>query len=128
MRLAVARHQLSKLHRAVMLAPPNRGTYLAKFSVGAFDRLFPVVKELSESPDALPSQLETPDNLEVGVIAAKSDFIVSEANTHLAEQQDHCVMPTSHFKLPEHPETIRRCLNFLSLGSFRGPQQKRRAA
>ncbi|MEM7476902.1 MAG: hypothetical protein AAF483_18105 [Planctomycetota bacterium] len=128
MRLAIARENFSKLARAVMLAPPNRGTHLAKYSVGAFDRLFPAIKEISESEDALPKSLKTPENVQIGIIAAEADFIVREKNTHLHAAQDHCVMPTSHFELPEHQPTIEKSVRFLQEGYFERQASERRAA
>lgn len=118
MRYALQREIFSKLRRAVMLAPPNAGTPLAKYSVGAFDRLFPAVRQLADAPEALPNQLSAPQNIEVGVIAAETDMIVGRDSTHLPNQSDHCVMPTSHFELPRHKATLDRCLSFLAEGRF----------
>lgn len=120
-RYALSHHKIQKTKRAVMLAPPNAGTHLAKYSLGAFDRLFPIVRQLSDSPDSIPNRLGCPEDLDVAVIAAKSDFVVRQENTRLKSQKAHCVVPTTHFRLPDCDEAIEKCLCFLKHGSFEQP-------
>ncbi len=107
-----------KTHRIVMLAPPNTGSPLTRISLGPFARFFPAISQLSEAPDSLPNRLSIPNHIEVGIIAASSDFIVRVANTILPNQRDHCVIPTTHFALPHHTDALHKSLNFLATGRF----------
>lgn len=117
-RFALHQQEFSKLRRAVMLAPPNSGSHLAKLSLGPFHRIFPAIREISDEPHSLANQTPSPTNLQVGVIAASSDFIVRTANTHLPNQADHCIVRTSHFALPCHPDALDKSLHFLRTGKF----------
>lgn len=107
-----------KIKRLVMLAPPNRGSHLTRISLGPFAWFVPTIADLSESPDSLPNRLEVNSAVEIGVIAASHDFIVPVANTQLANQADHCVLSSSHFRLPSHETAVRCVLSFLQTGKF----------
>ncbi|MFK7736229.1 MAG: esterase/lipase family protein [Pirellulaceae bacterium] len=122
-RSALQKEWNAKIRRAVMLAPPNAGSKLARYSRGAFDRLFPVVRQISDEPNSLPNRMPNPSGMDIGVIAAARDFVVSAASTTLATQQDHCVLPTTHFALPSCREALVRAVQFLQHGSFSLPQQ-----
>lgn len=107
-----------KLHRMVMLAPPNAGSHLTKLSLGPFRRFLPAIAELSETPQSLPNRLRPPEGIEIGVIAASADFIVRVANTRLASQREHCVVKATHFQLPHLDEVLVKAAHFLTAGSF----------
>jgi pimeloyl-ACP methyl ester carboxylesterase len=121
-RCALQKERNEKIRRAVMLAPPNAGSKLARYSLGVFDRIFPVVRQISDAPDSLPNRMPLPSGMDIGVIAAKRDFVVSAANTILPTQQDHCVLPTTHFALPSCHEALDRAVQFLQHGYFSFPQ------
>jgi len=113
----------AKVRRLVMLAPPNRGSHLTRISLGPFAWCLPAIAELSESPSGLPNRLEIASleansQVEIGVIAASRDFIVPVANTKISNQSDHCVLRTSHFKLPNHEMAVSYVLSFLQSGRF----------
>jgi hypothetical protein len=110
--------QLTKVKRVVMLAPPNRGSHLTRISLGPFAWCVPAICDLKEDPDSLPNRLQVPQQVEFGVIASLRDPIVRVANTFLPSQKDHCVLPTSHFKLPQHEAALRRVQFFLQNGRF----------
>lgn len=113
--------QFAKLGRMVMLAPPNAGSHLTKISLGPFARVLPAIGELSHRPGSLLSRLSEPRNIEVGVIAASSDFVVRVANTFLSCQRDHCIVKSNHFELPRHDGALTRSLSFLAHGMFNPP-------
>jgi pimeloyl-ACP methyl ester carboxylesterase len=120
----LARHaaeweRFPKIRRLVMLAPPNSGSHLTALPMGPFAHWFPAIAELSESPNSLPNRLKTPNNIEIGIIAAASDFIVRVANTYLENQREHCVITASHFRLPYLEEVLYRASLFLRHGTFR---------
>jgi len=108
----------AKIKRLVMLAPPNRGSHLTRISLGPFAWFVPAIADLSESPNSLANRLETTSTVEIGVIAAAHDFIVPVANTQLTNQSDHCVLSSSHFRLPSHETAVRYVLSFLQTGQF----------
>ncbi len=111
----------AKIKRLVMLAPPNRGSHLTRISLGPFAWFVPAIADLSEAPDSLPNRMETNSTIEIGVIAASHDFIVPVANTQLPNQREHCVVPSSHFRLPRHDTAVRYVLSFLQNGRFTSP-------
>ena len=108
----------AKVQRAVMLAPPNGGSQLTRFKLGPFRYLCPSIADISLSKDSLANQLGSPESIEVGVIAADSDFVVPISNTKLPNQADHCVVASSHFALPYNQEAQAKSLNFLRYGRF----------
>ena len=118
----------AKVTRLVMLAPPNRGSHLTRISLGPFAWCLPAIAELSESASSLPNRLEiasqgADSQVEIGIIAASHDFIVPVANTSISNQRDHCVLGTTHFRLPNHDMAVRHVLSFLKSGKFlSGPQ------
>ena len=117
-RYALQLERIRKLGRAVMMAPPNSGSPLAKYSFGAFARIFPAIGQITESADSLPNRLKPVQGMDVGIIAAEDDFVVKVTNTQLENQRDHCVLPTSHFQLPHHDEAIAKSKSFLLTGRF----------
>ncbi|MFN3192568.1 MAG: esterase/lipase family protein [Aureliella sp.] len=108
----------AKLHRAVMMAPPNNGIRLARYSLGVFDRLFPIVKQISDAPHSLPNSVPEPSGMDVGVIAADRDVIVNRESTKLKNQSDHRTIATTHFRLPYCSEALECASRFLRHGSF----------
>lgn len=110
-----------KVKRIVMLAPPNSGSQLTRISLGPFAWLCPAIADLSEAPDSLPNRLSNREDVEIGVIAALRDFVVNLANTQLPDQRDHCIIPTTHFRLPSNEAAVNQVLHFLQYGSFSKP-------
>lgn len=124
-RMALNRSRLecefgAKCGRFVMLAPPNAGSHLTRFLLGPLACWFPQLAELSTSPTSVVNQLPPPRRMQVGVIAAKRDFVVSVQATHLTTQRDHVVVPTTHQRLVVHPEAIDLAVRFVALGQFAG--------
>lgn len=106
----------AKCGRLVMMAPPNGGSRLTRFPLGPFATWFPHLTELSERPDSLVNQLPPPRRMQVGVIAAARDFVVSVDATRLSGQMDHATVQTSHQRLAAHPEAIQMAVRFLGEG------------
>lgn len=120
------------LGRAVMLAPPNRGSALA----AALDdwALFtaiggPTAAELGDGSRFAPP----PADFEIGVIAGgrggdtgfnpalegDNDGIVTVDETRLEAARDFLVVPAVHTFIADAPETIAATLSFLETGDFR---------
>lgn len=117
-RYVIEKGSAAKIHRMVMLAPPNSGSHLTRVSLGPFKRLLPAVSQLTESAEGLPNRIQNLRGVEVGVIAAAQDFIVRVQNTLLAGQREHRVVHTSHFALPKTEQVLQLALRFLQTGTF----------
>jgi alpha-beta hydrolase superfamily lysophospholipase len=117
-RAALDRSRPTKLGRFVMLAPPNRGSFVATATQSTFGRLLKPVAELATDPDSLVNRLPMPAGVEVGVIAAAHDALVTEASTHPDAPHAHVTLPTWHTGLLFRPETADLVAAFLATGSF----------
>ena len=117
-RVALDRSRPAKLGRFVMLAPPNRGSFVARATAGTFGKLLKPVAELSTAADSLVNTLPMPSGVEIGVIAAAHDALVSEASTHPDGPHAHVTLPTWHTGLLFRPETADLVAEFLATGEF----------
>jgi len=117
-RAALDRYRPRKLGRIVMLAPPNRGSFVATRAVGTFGRFLKPVVELSTAADSLVNNLPMPPDLELGVIAAEYDALVSEASTHPAVPHAHVTLPTWHTGLLFSRDAANLVAEFLARGAF----------
>jgi pimeloyl-ACP methyl ester carboxylesterase len=120
-RAALARYRPEKLGRFVMLAPPNRGSFVATATKNTFGRLLKPVVELSTDPESLVNRLPMPAGVEVGVIAAEYDALVTEESTHPDAPHAHVTLPTWHTGLLFRPETAELVSGFLETGAFPSP-------
>lgn len=117
-RVALDRSRPAKLGRFVMLAPPNRGSFVAKAAAGTFGRLLRPVVELSTESDSLVNRLPVPEGVEIGVIAAEYDALVTEESTRLDTPHAHVTLPTWHTGLLFRRETADLVAGFLETGAF----------
>jgi len=120
-RAALDRYRPAKLGRFVMLAPPNRGSFVATATKNTFGRLLKPVAELSTDPESLVNRLPMPAGVEVGVIAAEYDALVTEESTHPDAPHAHVILPTWHTGLLFRPETAELVSGFLETGAFPSP-------
>jgi pimeloyl-ACP methyl ester carboxylesterase len=117
-RAALDRYRPRKLGRVVMLAPPNRGSFVATRAAGTFGRFLKPVIELSTADDSLVNTLPMPPDLDLGVIAAEHDALVSEASTRPDAPHDFVALPTWHTGLLFSRETADLVADFLATGRF----------
>ena len=117
-RAALGGARPAKLGRFVMLAPPNRGSFVATATAGSFGRWLRPVAELSTAADSLVNRLPMPAGIDIGVIAAEHDALVSAASTHPDVPHDHVTLPTWHTGLLFRRETPALIAGFLGTGSF----------
>lgn len=117
-RAALDRYRPRKLGRVVMLAPPNRGSFVATRAVGTFGRFLKPVVELSTAPDSLVNELPMPPDLDLGVIAAEYDALVSEASTRPDVPHSFVALPTWHTGLLFSSDAANLVAEFLARGTF----------
>jgi pimeloyl-ACP methyl ester carboxylesterase len=126
-RAALDRYRPRKLGRIVMLAPPNHGSFVATRAVGTFGKFLEPVVELSTAPDSLVNRLPMPPDLDLGVIAAEHDALVSEASTRPDAPHEFVALPTWHTGLLFSRETADFVAGFLATGRFPEPSIPRRS-
>lgn len=117
-RAALDRFRPRKLGRFVMLAPPNRGSFVATAAAGTLGRLLKPVAELSTSDSSLVNSLPMPEGVEIGVIAAEYDALVAADSTHPRVPHAHVTLPTWHTGLLFRRETADLVAGFLGSGRF----------
>lgn len=98
-RAALARFRPTKLGRFVMLAPPNRGSFVATAAAGTFGRFFRPVVELSTAEDSLVNSLPMPQGVDLGVITAGRDAIIAPESTRPDIPHDHATVHCLHSSL-----------------------------
>ncbi len=134
LRSLLQRHELPKEGRAVMLAPPNRGSEIAdwirdfRFTEGLMG---PLASQLGTSQVDLPERLPSPP-MAFAVIAgdrwinptgplflpAPHDGTVSVASTRLEGMSDHLVLPYTHTFIMNAAEVADQVDSFLRTGKF----------
>jgi pimeloyl-ACP methyl ester carboxylesterase len=117
-RAALAGFRPRKLGRFVMLAPPNRGSYVANWLAGPFGRLFEPVAELTTRTDSLVNTLSMPEGVEVGVIAAGKDALVAPASTRPSVPHAFALLPCMHSSLLFRRDAADLVARFLTTGTF----------
>jgi len=120
-RAALDRYRPAKLGRFVMLAPPNRGSFVATRAARTFGRVLAPVRELSTAADSLVNSLPVPRDVEIGVIAAAWDALVSPDSTHPDAPHLHATLPTFHSGLLFRRDAADYVAAFLTTGRFPSP-------
>lgn len=135
-RAYIAKFQITKLGRVVMLGPPNQGSEVVD-RIGPW-KLFkcingPAGGELGTGPDSLPNRLG-PVDFDLGVIAGNrsinwinstmiegpDDGKVSVERTKVAGMKEHVVFRVTHPMMMKNRAVIDATLRFLATGSFGG--------
>ncbi len=124
----------ARIHRIVMLAPPNQGSSLA--TLFKDNHLFQIFwgesgEELADDWQGLMQQLATPA-CEFGIIAGgnlkspfdnplikgNDDLVLRVAETRLAGARDFTVVQSYHGRLMKDPQAMSCTLRFLRHGHF----------
>lgn len=117
-RASVLKFRPAKLRRIVLLAPPNRGVWLASLLEPALSKFIPLLAELSRDSQSFVNRLPPlPADLDVGTIAASLDHFVAAEETKLPGERDHVVLTSMH-TLPLHRQVPRLVQNFFRTGRF----------
>jgi pimeloyl-ACP methyl ester carboxylesterase len=122
-RAILARHRFHHLGRVVMLAPPHRGSHVARKLAPWLGWLVPGLQQLSDAADSFVNRLPNSllqQNIEFGIVEAGKDRVIAPGGVHLPGLRDLAVVSGHHGILPWYPETARLVHNFLSYGAFQG--------
>lgn len=125
-RAALARFRPHKLGRFVMLAPPNRGSHVANWLAGPLGQFFRPVAELTTNPDSLVNSLSMPEGVEVGIVAAGQDALVSPASTRPTVPHAFALVPCLHSSLLFRRDAADLVARFLASGTFEPTRSKPR--
>lgn len=117
-RLALAEHIPQRIGRFVMIAPPNRGSHIATRLAPYLGRLCPPIAQLTDREGSYVQSLPPLTVAELGIIAARGDFMVPEPSTHLGCERDHIILPGLHSSLLWRQETAQQVRHFLQHGQF----------
>jgi pimeloyl-ACP methyl ester carboxylesterase len=119
-REALAQVDLSNVHRIVLLSPPLKGSFFASWVGPYLMWLSPLIDQLADREDSFVNRLagRFPPHVEVGVIAAEWDYVLTERATHLENQTDHIVLPSRHTGLVLRRRAADQIRHFLQHGTF----------
>jgi pimeloyl-ACP methyl ester carboxylesterase len=117
-RVALADFLPSRFGRLVMIAPPNRGSHIARRLAPYLGMICPPLLQLTDHNESFVCSLPPPAIDELGIIAAKTDFLVLEPSTRLGCERDYIVLPGLHSSLLWRQETARQVHHFLAHGRF----------
>jgi pimeloyl-ACP methyl ester carboxylesterase len=118
-RTALTHGKATKLRRMVMLCPPNRGSQWATMFGPFLKPVCQTVDQLATRPDSYVNTLPCPEDLEVGIIAAAYDPLVTIDSTFLGMERDHLVWPyITHTGVLFRNKIAEQITHFLSHGEF----------
>ena len=112
--------RFEKLHRIVMLGPPNHGSPAARRS-SQWIPWSPAVRQISDHPESHVRTLgpqDIPDGVEIGVLAGSYDWVVSEASSRLSINHAHKTIFSGHNGLLVRPRAAQETVHFLRTGGF----------
>ncbi len=120
-RAALANARFEKLGRVVMLAPPHRGSHIARKCSPYFAWLAPSLRQLSDDPDSYVNHLENSlleHSIDFGIVESAKDRVIAKGCVHLEGCRDFAVVDGHHAILTWYRQTIRLVENFLTRGQF----------
>jgi len=117
-RAALDRFRPKKLGRFVMLAPPNHGSFVASAATRMFGGLFKPVAELTTAPDSFVNVLGMPADIDIGVIAAQRDALITAKSTRPDVPHSHITLPCMHSSLLFRRDAADLVATFLARGTF----------
>ena len=112
-----------KLARVVMLASPNGGSFMARRLSAWLNWFSPTLAEMSDCPESYVNQLDGLEDLEVGVIAAQRDRVISPDRVHLEGETDFVTIPSGHGVMPWTKIAVTMTHRFLMFGQFDMPSR-----
>jgi hypothetical protein len=112
--------QLNKVSGLIMLAPPNQGSVLAKFSTKVFPIISYFIKPLAElSSDKTSYVHNVPiPKVKIGIIAGRYDAKVPPTSARLKGLTEPEIVNSTHTFIMNNAQTKKLIMNFLEKGSF----------
>ena len=120
-RAMFANHTIENLGRVVMLAPPHRGSHVARKLAPYLGWLTPSLLQLSDGEDSFANQLPNSfmaKGIEFGIVEATKDRVIAQGNVLLDGYRDYASVTGHHGVLAWYPQTIQLAENFLIHGRF----------
>ncbi|MDD5698686.1 MAG: alpha/beta fold hydrolase [Victivallaceae bacterium] len=111
-----------RVKRIVMLAPPHRGSGVARRLAKHLPIIGKWLKPLAELSNGQESAIHSVPFItgpEIGIIAAKYDQQVALEATYLPGMKEHCVMKAEHCFMVYLKRIHAAVLRFLTTGTFR---------
>ncbi len=118
-RAAMQLDTIKNLGRMVFLAPPNRGSPVARWVSRLTAGRLQTVADISSDPKSFVNQLPDWGNAEVAVIASRFDFLVPVARTCIGNTTPHAIVPHSHNSILFSRSVVHRAAGFLRTGELR---------
>lgn len=113
--------RFQKLGRIVMLAPPHRGSHVARVVSPWLGWLTPSLKQLSDENDSFVNQLPNSlleNNVEFAIVEASRDRVIAPGQTHLEGCREMMVSYGQHGIFPTYRRSIELVERFLLHGTF----------
>ena len=107
--------------RVVMLAPPHRGSHVARKLSPFIGWLTPSLGQLSDSADSFVNQLPNTlkdRGIDFGIVESVKDRVIVQGGVHLDGYCDYARVDGHHGILTWYSDTIRLVENFLVQGRF----------
>ncbi|MFI4962236.1 MAG: esterase/lipase family protein [Legionellales bacterium] len=114
-------HQRQSIGCLIMLAPPNQGSLLAKYSTKIIPIITNVIKplkELSSDNASYVHRVPVP-KIKMGIIVGRYDAKVPPASGRLNAQTELRIVNSTHTFIMNNAETKRLITNFLEKGTFK---------
>lgn len=122
-RLAQSYGALPNLRRTVLIAPPNRGTPVARWFGPLLRSFCPAVWELADHHESFVNSRLPDSSAATAVIQAQYDWMVPSNSVDLEGQDDHICLRATHGSVLFQREAALQIHRFLSTGRFlRGEQ------
>lgn len=120
-RTMLADHDLDNLGCIVMLAPPNRGSHVARKLARYVGWLTPSIEQLSDAPDSFVNQLPNSlqrKRIEFAIVESTKDRVIVQGGVHLDGLCDYAQVDGHHGMLTWYQETVNLVENYLVQGRF----------
>jgi len=117
-RTALQLRRPGNLGRVVFMAPPNRGSPVARWISGWAGRVLVPTEELSDREGSFVRRLPESDDSEMGIIVAKYDLLIPDSHVRLTDRVPTVVIPATHSSLLISSQAARQTVHFLRFGSF----------
>ena len=115
---ALADAKFDKVRNIVMFGPPGRGSRVAAVLAKGLGWFCRPLADLSDAENSFVNTLALPDGVDVGIIAASFDRVLSVESTHLPTERDHLVVPSGHTSMLFRSDVAEYTAAFLRQGHF----------